>query len=216
MTCRHCNLCVPYQVPGTGAFGAKLIVLGDYPTKEDEKAGEPFSFGTIAGKEYPGKLLRGAVSTGLGLNIHLDVYMAHALRCNPFHRSQKIKVKPSHVNACMVNNLEPELSKVSAPIILAAGPYAMTSLLPDLKGSFLNHRGKWFETEFGGHKRLVRITFPPNMVQRYNLYESVESNNGVTRGKPIAPIGSCRWMFIQDLKAVRQKIQELTEKGVLT
>lgn len=214
MTCRHCNLCVPFQVSGTGSSEAKLIILGDYPSKEDEKSGEPFSYGTIAGKEYPGKLLRTAVSQGLGLNIHLDVYMAHALRCNPFHRSQKIKVKPSHVNACVVNNLEPELSKVYAPIILATGPYATAAILPDLRGSFINHRGKWFETEFAGSKRFVRVTFPPNMVQRYSLYDSVERNNDIARGKPIAPIGSCRWMFIQDLKAVKQKIQELTEKGV--
>lgn len=214
MTCRHCNLCLLSQIPGKGSPEAKIIVLGDYPTKEDEKSGEPFSFGIQSGREYPGKLLRGAIANGLGLVIYSEVYMAYALRCNPFHRSQKIKLKPSHVIACKENNLEPELSKVSAPIILAAGPQALKSVLPELQGSFLNHRGKWFETEFGGHKRLVRITFPPNMVQRYSLYESSEKNETVVKGKPIAPIGSCRWMFIQDLKAVKQKIQELTDKGV--
>jgi DNA polymerase len=215
MTCKHCNLCLPTQICGKGSPEAKIIVLGDYPNKEDEKTGEPFSFGMQASKDYPGKLLRGAIANGLNLNLYSEVYMAYALRCNPFHRSQKIKVKTSHVIACKENNLEPELSKIPAPIILAAGNYAVSSVLPDLKGSFISHRGKWFETEFGGHKRLIRVTFPPNVVQRYSLYESFENNGNITKGKPIAPVGSCRWMFIQDLKAVKQKIQELTEKGVI-
>lgn len=199
--CNHCPLSLPTQVQGDGSMNPKIIVVGEYPGKDEEKSGIPFS----GPKDAPSQIIKRALAS-LKYNPITEVYYTYALRCNPFHRAQKIEVKKSFLNVCRTTNLEPELSKFKSPVIIAMGRQAMKSLLPDLEGGVAQNRGRWYEVNIGGVSRLVRVTFSANELEQYSLFES---DDNFSRVKRVNPIGSCGWFFNQDLRAIQEKLLEL-------
>lgn len=199
--CNRCPLSLPLQVRGDGPVNPKIIVVGDYPGKEEEKTGIPFS----GPKEAPSQIIKRALQS-LKYNPIAEVYYTYALRCNPFHRAQKIEVKKSFLNICRTTNLEPELAEIKAPVVIAMGKQAMKSLLPDIEGSVSQNRGRWYEVNIGGTLRFVRLTFSPSELDQYSLFES---DDEFKRVKRVNPVGSCGWFFNQDLKAIQEKLISL-------
>jgi uracil-DNA glycosylase family 4 len=206
VSCQLCPLSADYQVAGYGSKTAKVIFVGEYPQKEDEKQGRPFALNPQAKNEQASAILH-AVFKAFRLKPE-DVYLALALRCNPNRVNAKAKVKPQYYKTCAVRHLEPELAGCEAPLVVALGELAAKSLLPELAGSYAHARGQWHPVQIGASNKLVRVTFSLQTVQRMSLYEVAQSKGAFTRLQRIKPIGSCGWLFQNDLQAVRQKLKE--------
>lgn len=206
-----CNLCpqfLPQQVMGRGPAAPKLIVLGDHPNGDDEASGKAFSAGRNPHKDYP-NLIIPRVLEAIGMSAD-DVYFAYALRCNVWHRAKPIPVKPQHLATCRVQNLDPELTGMTCPVILACGDMALKSLLPEATGGVGHNRGRWHETTLGGQKRLVRVTYAPKFVHNNSLFLAAELPNGkIVPTDRWNPPGSCGWLFQKDIAALRLKLREL-------
>lgn len=207
MACNLCPLQLPKQVAGHGPANPKLIVIGEYPTNDCEVKGIPFSRGNDPRREYANDLVRNALA-GIGLDVENEVYLAYALRCNPWHRAVPVKVKPAYRTTCRDRNLDRELREVDCDLILAFGDEAMKSLLPDLEGGIAKNRGRWHETVIGGRKRQVWLTFSVNFIHKNLMYEALQLSNGkLISGEKFNPPGSVGWFFgVKDMPAVKRKI----------
>lgn len=208
--CKMCTFSLPVQIAGEGPMKPKLIVVGNAPTKDDERTGVPFSGSNNKDRVSSSLIIRNALRS-MQYDPYEEIYYSYAMRCNPYHRSQKMDVKPSHVNICRTTNLEAELAKVDCPVILGMGTQALQSLLPDAKGGIGKNRGKWHEVTIGGRKRLVRITYDGATIDRMSLYRAEENEytNKIVRATRIKPVGSVSWFFENDLRALKQKLFEL-------
>lgn len=164
-------------------------------------------------KQSPTVAFRRAL-TGLGLDPDKDVYWVYALRCNPYKKANS--VKPADVKACN-HNLNLELSNISAPIIIAAGPVAVQSVL-STKGGVTGNRLGWHNVTVGDRPRLLMVTLSPNQLDRNSLYVATETtvtdkkgNETITveRDKRMLPFGSAPWFFKNDMLKLREKLVEL-------
>ncbi len=205
--CNLCTLSTGSPVSGYGPTNAKLIVIGEFPSSDDEMTGIPFSKGKNPKRDGPPMLIRNGLKS-IGLDPENDVYWAFMLRCNPYHRKEDIKVKKEkHVDICKAL-LEKELQAVQAPVILALGKWAVTGLLDVTSGVGAN-RVFPHQITFGGHPRIVVVSYSPSEVERRSLWELDENYNRVRR---LSPRGSALWFFKQDLRSVRTELQK---KGLL-
>lgn len=206
MACNLCPLQLPKQVAGHGSATPKLIVVGEYPTGDDEITGIPFSRGRDPKREYPNDIIRKALA-GIGLGED-DVYVAYALRCNPWHRAVPIKVKPAFRTTCRDRNLDIELKGVVCDHILAMGDEAMKTLLPDLEGGIAKNRNRWHEVVIGGRKRQVWLTWSCNMIQKNLMYQAIQLGNGkLISGEKFNPPGSIGWFFgAKDMPVIKHAI----------
>lgn len=211
MTCQLCPLSLPHQVVGVGPLRPKLIVIGEFPSGDDEKSKVPFTGGKDPKREYPNLIIRRALANMLKLDVASEVYLTYALRCNVKHRSKQVtEVKPAWVKTCRVANLEPELAKIHCPLILVLGKEAFNSLLPELSGGLAKHRRRWHEVTLGGQRRLVLPTFSLGQVERQSLWLTREDDDGQHhRVKRWPAFGSVGWHFNKDLMSVKEKLFEL-------
>jgi uracil-DNA glycosylase family 4 len=210
LNCNLCPLSLAAQVAGEGPTKPKLIVIGSHPTNEDERSHRPFTGGKDPRKEYANLIIKRACASGLKLDVANEVYLAYALRCNAKHRSKQVDIKPAWIKACHVANLGPELSKVHCPIILALGKEALLSLLPHAEGGTAANRGRWHEAVIGGHRRLIRVTFPLAQIERQSVWKVREDDDGqFHREKRWTAFGSIGYWFNKDLEAVKAKFAEL-------
>lgn len=199
--CNLCPLATSEQIAGAGPAKPKLIIIGNYPTRDDERTLKPFSLNSK--RDNPNVILyRMLASMKIAPE---EVYMAYALRCNPFKHGTDAKAP--QISVCSSNHLLPALSKVECPVILTMGEAAMLSLIPEAKGGMSHHRGKWHEITIGEHRRSVRVTFPLAQVERLSLWRLSEDSRGnLVRTQRWNPIGTCGWFFQQDMRAVHEKL----------
>lgn len=104
-------------VAGIGAYNARLIIAGYYPTPEGtEKSGIPFN------NDEEGVIIRSAIEKA-GLSIEEDVFLTYVVKCTP-RKSGKITnlIKPleKHIDNC-INYLTEEISIITPHLIVSLG-----------------------------------------------------------------------------------------------
>jgi len=206
MTCTLCPLSQRQQLGGVGPDNARLILVGGHPSQEDFKGQAPFSLPTERSGKRPGaQAMLPALLRYLGLGLD-EVYRVHALRCNPHASAHTLK--PAHLRTCRERHLEPELGSVEADFVWVLGPDAAASLLPDLTGGVFALRGEWHTVKLGGRWRRLRVTFDLGYVNRCSLFEPVIKNHQLERAGRWNPPGSVGWFFSQDLRALKEALEE--------
>lgn len=206
MTCKFCPLSQRQQVAGYGPAQARLVLVGGYPGQEDLKTGLPFSVPEGRNKERPAaQAMLPALLKYLGLGLE-EVYRVHALRCN--HHASNQTLKPTYARSCRERNLEPDLAGVEAELVWVLGPEAANSLLPDLTGGIFERRGEWHSVKLGGRWRKLRVTFDLAYVSRSSLFQPELKNHQLVRAARWNPPGSVGWFFQQDLRAIKDALEE--------
>lgn len=199
--CRMCPLAVREQAWGVGPKDAKLIVLGGFPSREDEKTGGSFTPGK-SHTESAASSIRNIIRA-IGLDPVKDVYWSYALKCNPFKRAAK--PTNEHIKICHEANLMGELAEVTAEHVLVLGNLAAASVFMVPSPNIFEYRNKWHAVRLGGRQRQARVSFAPEQVQRMSLWNL---DGDFERSKRWSPLGSCTWFFQQDIRALKEKLDD--------
>jgi len=134
--CTRCGLAASRTqvVFGTGSPSAQLMVIGEAPGADEDRAGEPFV-------GPAGKLLT-AILAAIGLRRE-DVYIANVLKCRPPGNRNPA---PEEVAACRPF-LERQIELIAPELILTLGTFAAHLVLDTeapigaLRGRFHQHHG---------------------------------------------------------------------------
>jgi DNA polymerase len=150
--CRACGLCQTrtQTVFGVGNRQADLMLIGEAPGVDEDRAGEPF-----VGRA--GQLLN-LMLAAIGLS-RGQVYIANILKCHPPGNRDP---GPEEVLRCEPF-LRRQIALVRPKLLLAVGRVAAQTLL----GSGANMgrlRGQWFE--FGEDKTPLTVTYHPAYLLR--------------------------------------------------
>lgn len=150
--CQACDLCATrtQTVFGVGNREAPLLVIGEAPGADEDRAGEPF-----VGRA--GQLLNRMLSS-IGLP-RQQVYIANILKCRPPGNRDP---RAEEILRCQPY-LYRQIELIGPRVILALGRIAAQSLLgPDQPLARL--RGRWFE--LGPRAIPLRITYHPAYLLR--------------------------------------------------
>jgi uracil-DNA glycosylase len=150
--CRACGLCEnrTKTVFGVGSRTADLLIIGEAPGAEEDRAGEPF-----VGRA--GQLLnRMLASIGLARD---RVYIANVLKCRP---PQNRDPRPDEAEQCEGYLLR-QIQLIAPRVILCVGRVAARHLLrTDAPLGTL--RGRWLA--FGDDAAALRVTYHPAYLLR--------------------------------------------------
>lgn len=145
--CRRCGLCAGRHaiVFGTGNSAARLLIIGEWPNREDDASGEPFS-------GEAGELL-GKMLAAIGLR-RQEVYTAYAVKCFPAGDAPDKEA----VKACLPFLLQ-QIEAIAPEIICTMGSLATRALLGPQK-NLLQMRGRFHDF----HGIPVMPTLPPSLL----------------------------------------------------
>ena len=135
--CTACGLCRTRKktVPGVGPETARWMFVGEGPGAEEDALGEPFV-------GQAGKLLDNMLKA-LGLNRHMDSYIANVVKCRPPGNRDP---EPVEVAECSPY-LERQVELLQPKLIVALGKFAALTLLDtdatvsSLRGRVHDYRG---------------------------------------------------------------------------
>ncbi|MGE5154729.1 MAG: uracil-DNA glycosylase [Bdellovibrio bacteriovorus] len=150
--CRACGLCETrtQTVFGVGSRGAQLLVIGEAPGADEDRAGEPF-----VGRA--GQLLNRMLAA-IGLERE-QVYIANILKCRPPGNRDP---RPDEVLRCLPYLMR-QIELIGPRIVLAVGRISAQTLLgTDLPLGRL--RGRWLE--LGSRAIPLRVTYHPAYLLR--------------------------------------------------
>jgi DNA polymerase len=150
--CRACALCETRTrtVFGVGSQTAKLLIIGEAPGADEDRAGEPF-----VGRA--GQLLTRMLAT-IGLTRE-QVYIANVLKCRPPGNRDP---RPEEVIQCQGFLLR-QIELIGPRLILCVGRIAAQHLL-QTEASLGVLRGRWLE--FGPRAIPLRVTYHPAYLLR--------------------------------------------------
>ena len=140
-------------VHGDGAKG--VLIVGDFPSKEDDEQGRPF------GGES-GQYLRQRLGQ-IGVRLDRDTWTTNALICTP---SWKGKADTKTIGYCNPN-LRQVLSDLKPRVVLTLGHYALTSVLMGT-WSDMDVLERWVGWQIPVEGRWVCPTYHPNFLTRMN------------------------------------------------
>lgn len=117
--CTLCELCDSRQnvVIERGQHNARVMIVGDYPTQDDDKSGVPFS-------NSNGELLNKMIQA-MKLDYTNDVYITNLMKCKPKANSEPTSVQ---INLCK-NYLLNQIAYVKPSIIIILGRITAQTLL---------------------------------------------------------------------------------------
>lgn len=124
MTCEKCFLSDTRTnvVFGTGNPNASILIVGEAPGEDEDKAGEPFV-------GYSGKILDDFLDV-IGLSRHKNVYIANIVKCRPPENRDPLVTER---NSCL-NYLRNQVVLIKPKIIVCVGRISATTLIrPDFK-----------------------------------------------------------------------------------
>ncbi|MBK1724331.1 hypothetical protein CKO23_19145 [Thiocystis violacea] len=150
--CRACGLCETrtQTVFGVGNQEADLMIVGEAPGADEDRAGEPF-----VGRA--GQLLNRMLAA-IGLPRE-QVYIANVLKCRPPGNRDP---KPEEALQCEAFLLR-QMELVRPRLILSVGRISAQHLLRT-DTSVGRLRGRWFD--FGAHAVPLRVTYHPAYLLR--------------------------------------------------
>jgi DNA polymerase len=150
--CRACALCETRTrtVFGVGSQTAELLIIGEAPGADEDRAGEPF-----VGRA--GQLLTRMLAT-IGLTRE-QVYIANVLKCRPPGNRDP---RPEEVIQCQGYLLR-QIALIGPRLILCVGRIAAQHLL-QTDASLGVLRGRWLE--FGPRAIPLRVTYHPAYLLR--------------------------------------------------
>lgn len=145
--CTRCGLYAGRHaiVFGSGNSAARLLIIGDWPDREDDATGEPFS-------GEAGELL-GKMLAAIGLR-RQDVYTAYVVKCFPPGDASGKEA----VTSCQPFLLQ-QIEAIAPEIICTMGSLATRALLGAQK-NLLQMRGKFHDF----HGIPVMPTLPPSLL----------------------------------------------------
>lgn len=134
--CQHCPGQRGSQRPlfGVGHPQARLVLIGDFPSLEDEAAAAPFS------GEAEGLLVKMLKAIGLEL---AEVYRTTVVKCRPLGPEAP---SPEQIQACLPL-LSRQIAAIAPTVLCAMGPLAAQALLRSttplirLRGKFHDYQG---------------------------------------------------------------------------
>lgn len=117
--CRACALCEQrtQAVPGVGDRGARWLLVGEAPGREEDRRGEPFV--------GPAGQLLDNMLAAIGLRRDADVYIANAIKCRPPHNRTP---QADEVARCLPY-LHRQIELLQPRLIVALGRPAALALL---------------------------------------------------------------------------------------
>ena len=122
---------------GSGAIDAELMFVGEAPSEEDDRKGEPFV-------DAAGQLLTKIIET-MGFK-RSDVYIATVVKCHPdvpAGATGNKKPKPEEIKACFPYLVE-QIEMIRPKLLVALGATAMEALTGNKE--MIGHlRGHWHE-----------------------------------------------------------------------
>jgi uracil-DNA glycosylase len=187
--------------------------VGEFPDKSAEEYNKAFHPGRV-NKESPSIVMRKALKY-IGLDPDNDVYWVYSLRCNPYKKAKS--VRPADVKMCN-NNLNSELTDVTAPLVLVAGPVAVQSVLSGQKGGVTGNRLGWHHINLGNQARTAMVTLSVNQVERNSIYKAIEHqvvdrkgdiNIEIERSTRLMLPGTGPKFFMDDMVKLQAKLKEL-------
>lgn len=133
-----CQRCARHEgrkniVFGEGESGAKLLIVGEFPTADDDGAGLPF-------QDEAGELLMKMMGA-IGLD-RPDLYLANLVKCWPGDGHEPL---PEEIAACQPFLLQ-QIAAVRPKVICAMGGLAAQALLHSKK-NLLQLRGTWHKCQ---------------------------------------------------------------------
>ena len=153
--CRDCGLGASrtLAVPGEGVTNPLVMVIGEGPGAEEDRAGRPF-----VGKA--GQLLDRMLAS-IGLSRDSNCYIANIVKCRP---PENRDPEPGEIAACF-SHLERQIALLRPRVILCAGRIAAQTLLKTNSG--INAmRGTFREFRSGDTVIPLLCTFHPSFVLR--------------------------------------------------
>ena len=155
--CRSCGLCETrtLTVPGEGVSSPLVMVIGEGPGADEDRAGRPF-----VGRA--GQLLDRMLDS-IGLSRGKNCYIANMVKCRPPGNRDP---GPYEINACLPW-LERQIKLLKPGIILCAGRVAAQNLLKTstglnaLRGNFLEYKQKSDQLTIP-----LLVTFHPSAILR--------------------------------------------------
>ena len=142
-SCRACSLYLIRNsiVYGKGSDSPKLLIIGSWPTNEDEEAGEPIS-GEV--RVFLDKWIKAMKLSPMG-----DCYITNLLKCKTGWNIRGNSGRHNHIeeiNSCFIN-LEDEINRLNPKVILTLGEDAAKKItdsekeLESLRGHIHLYRG---------------------------------------------------------------------------
>jgi len=182
--CRRCELWErgTQTVFGEGRAGAELMLVGEQPGDQEDRAGEPFV--GPAGRV----LLDALAESGLG---QTPRYLTNAVKHFNWEPrgKRRLHMKPnlSHITACRFW-LEEEIAAVAPRVIVALGATAARALLgPSVR--VMRDRGTWLPSPLAAN---VTVTVHPSSLLRAPTPEARQE---------------ARAAFVADLRRVAQRLE---------
>ena len=155
VACTKCDLFRGRKnaVPGEGNPGAKLVIVGEAPGRNEDAMGRPFVGNA-------GKFLDRYLSLA-GID-RKDIFITNAVKCRPPNNR---KPTPFEIGQCRPYLIY-QLKLVNPRLVLALGVSASSSL--GMKFSHLDEiRGKLFDIKFDSLNITVYPTYHPSFPMRF-------------------------------------------------
>ncbi|MEY4529530.1 MAG: hypothetical protein RLZZ156_251 [Deinococcota bacterium] len=190
-TCSTCTACKlsstrTQVVFGMGNPNARLMLIGEGPGQEEDRTGKPFV-------GQAGQLLD-QILGAVGITRD-EVYIANVVKCRPPNNRNP---EPDEIIACE-NWLLEQIRFIQPQIIITLGNVPTQWALGTTLG-ITKTRGTW--TEF--KKLSAPIPLLPMFHPAYLLRNAVRTTGGP------------KWLTWQDIKAVKEKLEQLPDKKEVT
>jgi uracil-DNA glycosylase family 4 len=181
--CRRCSLAEGRRqvVVSRGNPVARLMVIGEGPGAQEDETGLPF-----VGRA--GQLLDQMLAS-VAIDSNADAYICNVVKCRP---PDNRRPTAEEMAACLPW-LERQIRAVDPAVILLAGATALEGVL-GVKGGITRLRGQWREGRDGclAGRWLMPVLHPSYLLRN-----------------PSREKGSPKWHTWQDLRQVRQRLDQL-------
>ena len=164
--CTRCDLALSRTnvVPGAGAAGARLLMVGEAPGATEDRDGVPFVGAS-------GRLLDSMLEAA-GITRD-DVFIANVVRCRP---PENRNPRAREIRAC-AGWLAEQVRIIAPVLIVTLGRFALQHFVPD--GKITRLQGELLEVEYGPTAvRLYPLLHPSAVLRSPDLRPSYEAQFG--------------------------------------
>lgn len=164
--CTRCDLALSRTnvVPGAGAAGARILLVGEAPGATEDRDGVPFVGAS-------GRLLDSMLETARIARD--DVFIANVVRCRP---PENRNPRAREIRAC-AGWLAEQVRIIGPVLIVTLGRFALQHFVPD--GKITRLQGELLEVEYGQTAvRVYPLLHPSAVLRSPHLRPSYEAQFG--------------------------------------